>query len=112
MPPQIVLNGNPRPLVIHNNVTTPLVIKPLYGPGAPGPQGPPGPPGAETSFYHLHQQSVPAFVWTVNHNLSLKPNVSTFQSDDSCVEGDIVHVTANQLTITFGYAISGFAILS
>lgn len=39
MDPQIVLNGNPRPLVIRNNVTTPLIIRPLYGPGAPGPQG-------------------------------------------------------------------------
>jgi hypothetical protein len=36
---QIIINGNPMPLIIQNNNAAPLVIRPLYGPGAPGPQG-------------------------------------------------------------------------
>lgn len=73
-----------------------------------GPQGPPGVDGG--SFYH--SQAAVSSTWVVAHNLGYRPNVTTFNSADMQVEGGVVHDSANQLTVTFSSAFSGYAVLS
>jgi len=73
--------------------------------------GTPGSGGAQTLGY-THVQSSPASVWTVNHTLTFEPNVSIVDSANDEVEGDVRHVSATQLVLTFTAAFSGKAYLS
>lgn len=76
-----------------------------------GTQGPPGPSGADAgSFYHI--QAGVSDTWTITHNLGYRPNVTAFDSGDGEVEGDVVHISVNQFTITFTSAFSGYAVCS
>lgn len=75
--------------------------------GDPGPTGPPGP-----TFAYVHDQAVPAAVWTINHNLNGFPNVTVIDSAGTQVEGDVAYVSANQIVATFAAAFSGKAYLS
>lgn len=61
--------------------------------------------------YH-HIQSVSSAVWTVNHNLGWKPNVTVQDSAGTIVEGEITYTSSNSLTLTFTGAFSGNAYLS
>lgn len=80
--------------------------------GPPGPVGPPGPPGSVGTIAFTYNQSTPAAVWTVTHNLGFYPNVTVVDSSGATVEGDITHVNVTQLTLTFSGGFSGLAYLS
>jgi hypothetical protein len=79
-----------------------------------GTQGPPGASGADGvdggSYYHI--QAGVSDTWTVTHNLGYRPNVTAFNSADGEVEGDVVHNSVNDFTITFTSAFSGYAVCS
>jgi hypothetical protein len=85
-----------------------------------GPQGPQGPSITNEQLLEVvipavsykHMQNSMSNVWTINHNLKFLPNVTTFDSAGTMVEGDIIHISINSLTIEFSEAISGNAILS
>lgn len=70
-----------------------------------GPQGPSG-----GSYTHI--QSSPSAVWTITHNLGYRPAVQIFDSVDREVLGDILHLDADSLTVTFTAGFSGKAYLS
>jgi putative salt-induced outer membrane protein YdiY len=81
----------------------------------------PGVPAVSTTFIketavaatsYRHVQNAAATTWTINHNLKFRPNVTVFDSGNTMVEGNVVHVSINQLTIQFSAAISGTALLS
>jgi hypothetical protein len=74
-------------------------------------QGPAGPPGTGDKTY-VHDQQVPASSWTVNHNLNKHPSVDVVDSADSEVQGNVQHITVNQLTISFNAAFAGKAYLN
>lgn len=76
--------------------------------GIMGPIGPRGLPGAS----YRHVQSSPSALWTVAHDLGYRPAVTVEDSGGTVVIGDVVHVDANHLTITFGAAFGGYANLS
>lgn len=63
-------------------------------------------PGVRT---YTHTQAVPAATWIIVHGLGRYPSVSVFDSADEQVEGDIVHDSNDQMTITFSGAFSGIA---
>ena len=92
-------------------------------PGVPGQRGPTGPTGPAASQQDIidviipavsyqHVQIAAASTWTINHNLHFPPNITAFDSGGSQVEGNVVHINANTLTIQFSVAISGNAVLS
>lgn len=82
------------------------------GPAGPaGPAGPEGPPRSVGGSY-THTQGVATTTWTITHNLGYKPAVTTFDSLNQEVEGDLVHISTNQCSVTFSYPISGSASLS
>lgn len=97
-----IINGQPPVTVVIEREVLELSVS-----GAPGP---PGPAGASGGSY-VHSQGSAATVWTINHNLGYHPNVTAFAGATE-IEGDIDHINANTLTITYSYAISGVAYLS
>ena len=66
--------------------------------------------GAITNF-QFNQGSVLA-TWTITHNLGFRPNVTTFDTTEANIIGDITHASVNQLTVTFATATGGYALLS
>jgi len=81
--------------------------------GATGPEGPQGPPGqgATTLSYSFEQQSDSAS-WSIIHNLGYRPAVTVQDYGKITIEGEINHIDASNLTITFSAPISGYAYLS
>ena len=67
-----------------------------------------GPPG--NVVRHVHQQPVPSTVWTINHNLGFVPSSVSIRSTGGAeVDADVLHISANQLTITFLIPFAGSA---
>lgn len=79
--------------------------------GDVGPVGPQGPAGLDSGHYR-HVQPTPATLWSVQHDLGYRPAVSVQDSAGSVVYGDVEYLDANNLTITFTFAFSGFADVS
>ena len=84
------------------------------GTGPPGPPGPEGPRGydADTAFRHVHQQLVPAAVWTIVHGLAGKPAVTIVDSAGVEHEGSVTYPDDNTVTVTFSAPFGGEAHLS
>lgn len=79
--------------------------------GIQGIQGDPGTPGADSGFFE-YEQILASNVWTVNHNLGFYPAVSTVDSGDTVVEGEIEYISINQVVIRFEVPFSGRVFLS
>lgn len=77
-----------------------------------GPQGLPGPTGASGGNY-VHDQGVPAAIWTINHPLGYPPaGILVIDSSGAQCYGSIEILTALQVRINFGSAFSGICYLS
>ncbi len=62
---------------------------------------------------HVHSQDSASTMWTVNHNLGVKPGgVTVVDSGDTVVYGNVVYTNLNTLTISFAAAFGGKAYLS
>lgn len=81
--------------------SVPLTLFPFF-------QGPPG----DTSSAFVFRQTVPATVWTINHNLGIFPNVYVIDTAGQECEGKVNHVNTNQVVITFSAAFAGQARLT
>ncbi len=71
-------------------------------------QGEKGDPGAAINTF-THQQSVPASVWTIDHNLGFWPDVTVFDTNGAIVDCHITNPSLNRTTLTFSEAIVGTA---
>lgn len=60
----------------------------------------------------IHQQWVASAIWTINHNLGLRPTVSILDAGGNEVEADVLHMSANQLLIRFAIPVAGLARLT
>lgn len=65
------------------------------------------PSGSGAAYTHL--QSAPSALWTINHNLGMRPAVSIVDSSGSEVEADVAHQSTNQLVIRFAIPVAGLA---
>ncbi len=74
-------------------------------------QGPEGPPGAAQST-HVHNQPLPAAVWTIDHNLGFWPDVIVYDTSGREAEGTVTNPSVNRTTLTFSAAFAGTARLS
>lgn len=61
---------------------------------------------------YIHQQWVASALWTINHNLGLRPTVSILDAGGNEVEADVVHMSVNQLLIRFAIPVAGLARLT
>lgn len=73
-----------------------------------GAQGPQGISGVGDKHYQ-HIQASASSTWVIIHNLNKRPAVTVVDSTDREVEGEIVHDSLNQATITFTAAFAGKA---
>lgn len=63
----------------------------------------------ELTFSYLHTQSSASATWTVNHNSGFKPTVSVYSPGGVELTAEILHISNNQLTISFSSPQTGFA---
>lgn len=68
-----------------------------------------GPPGIGASFEHT--QGPAATPWVINHNLGRKVAVELYTPGGMEMLGDIVHVSLNQVQISFASPTSGSALI-
>lgn len=64
------------------------------------------------SVSYTHTQSIAASPWTINHNLGFKPSVEILSAGGVEIEGEVVHVSVNQVVINFTSSITGTARLN
>lgn len=63
----------------------------------------------DTGGTYTHTQAIALPVWTVPHNLSRHPSVTTTDNLGNVVYGDVAYVDSNIVQITHGSALTGFA---
>jgi hypothetical protein len=80
-------------------------------PGIQGPPGPKGDPGTG-GFTYVHDQGVPATIWTIFHGLGGYPNVTVVDSSGREVIGEVEYIDGSVLKVKFAAAFSGKAFLS
>lgn len=68
-------------------------------------------PGTGDANY-LHLQNTASAEWTINHNLGKYPSVTVVDSANDEVEGNINHISVNQLIVTFSAAFAGRAFIN
>lgn len=99
--------------VVNKKNEVSLAASGLQGPkgdtGAVGPKGEAGDP-AIASFTYENQ--VGSTVWTIQHNLGFRPAVTVQDYSKTTIEGDVEHIDANNLKVTFSVQVSGYAYLS
>ncbi len=61
---------------------------------------------------YVHDQATPSTIWTVTHNLSRYPSVTTIDSAGTQVFGGLAYVSVNELVISFSSAFGGKAFLN
>jgi len=71
-----------------------------------------GSSGAGAVAAYVHQQTTSAAVWTINHNLGVRPSVEVFDSGSQQVEADVSHPNVNTTSIMFAVPITGYARLT
>jgi hypothetical protein len=64
------------------------------------------------SARYVHTQGFPSQTWRAVHNLGWKPSVTVIDSMDNIVIGDVRHISATELEITFSNQFSGTAYLT
>ena len=63
-------------------------------------------------FAYHHKQSASAVEWEIKHGLGFQPNVTVMDSGGSTIEGELEHLSKNELRVIFSAPISGDAYLS
>ena len=102
-PEQLVVLDDPDVVLVVEEEHLEVVVT------TPGPQGPPGPPD---EFRYVHNQMVPASVWTIPHNLDGFPNVTVVDSANREVIGDLEWIDNNTVQASFASAFGGKAFVS
>lgn len=80
-------------------------------PGRKGDKGDQGDPGLSGGSFE-HTQSLASATWTITHNLGFRPAVTTFDSLDRQVIGELAYPDENTVVVTFLAGFSGHAFLS
>lgn len=113
-PAEEVLVIQPPDVVNQGNIVVDSSFGGARGPVGPtgpqGPQGLQGPPGPTLAY--THTQNITSNIWTINHNLGIKPNVSVIDSAGTNVEGDVAWPDTNTVVVSFSSAFTGQAFLS
>jgi len=67
----------------------------------------PGSGGAAGGFNF--NQFTPSALWTINHNLGLKPVVQVFSVGGVEILADVIHLSPNQTQVRFASPTAGYA---
>lgn len=58
---------------------------------------------------YIFTQVAPSEQWTINHNLGFRPIVMLLNSGGMEIDGEIVHLSENVVTASFGVPVAGMA---
>jgi hypothetical protein len=75
-----------------------------------GIKGDKGDVGSDLNY--VHNQSVAESEWLITHNLDKYPSVTIVDSTNDECEGNVLHVSTNQVLITFSAPFAGRAFLN
>lgn len=82
------------------------------GPVGPmGPVGPQGPQGSGVGSF-VHNQVIPATIWTVVHDLVYPPAVTVIDSAGTVLLANVTFVDATTITVEHGFPTAGSVYLS
>lgn len=85
-----------------------LAVDLTFIPALVGPQGPPGADGAPGSGGSTYSETFAAnTLWVVNHNLGRYPSCTIRSAGGEVVQAETLHVSANQVRVTFETAFAG-----
>jgi hypothetical protein len=101
-----VIDHSNTPAVIVDNDIEDIVIAGV------GVQGPPGPPGTASSDNYTYVQSVADNIWTINHTIPFRPNVSVVNSAGQVIYANVDYASATQIIITHSVPLTGMVYLS
>lgn len=79
--------------------------------GPEGPEGPQGPQGTSGGIY-THNQSSASATWTIAHNLGYPPAITTVDSADTQMFGDLQYLDLNNAQVDFATPRTGYAYCS
>lgn len=85
--------------------------------GLPGPKGDKGDKGdtgasGNAAAQYEHQQLIASAMWTVNHNLGLRPQISVLSLGGATMWAEVIHASPNQALVYFDEPQAGLAICS
>ncbi len=101
--PDVIVVQTPDNTVLIDETTNEVVVSSSGVQGIPGPPGPPG------FYFALDFTSANPVV--VTHNLGFRPGVTVLLADEE-VDADVIHSSANQLTVTFAGPRTGSVVCS
>lgn len=76
--------------------------------GDPGPMGPPGPAGISSGFFK-YDQPIASAQWVFTHDLPYPPAITVIDSAGSQLFGDVKYIDDQNIQITFGFPVAGYA---
>ena len=114
---ELLITPQENTIAVQPQIVEQRVIEVLYHQGEIGKTGSIGLTGEKGNTGAIGgaltwQQSIPLSVWVIPHHLEFYPNVTTITSAGDKIEGDVRYVDMDNLTITYGGALSGQAFLS
>lgn len=62
--------------------------------------------------YFRHSQAFPSDFWMIEHNLSKLPSVTISDTSGNEIEGEVIHIDLNSLTVAFSAPFAGYADLN
>jgi len=65
--------------------------------------------GDSAISWYLHEQTTPAAIWTIDHNLGRPCGAVCYDAGGTRIHGGEAQPTLNRLTITFSTAVAGSA---
>jgi hypothetical protein len=68
--------------------------------------------GGDSAVAYVHAQRSAETVWTINHNLGLRPAVTLIDTGGNEIDADVIHISVNQLVIHFAIPVAGVARLT
>lgn len=97
---QVVIEVIEKGVVVQTEIVTHAIL------------GVPGPPGSGVGSTYVHEQSMPAAVWTINHNQDRFPSVTVVDTAGTVVYGSVQYTSSTQVVLTFLAPFSGYAYLN
>ncbi|MEO7175303.1 MAG: hypothetical protein ABI002_05910 [Saprospiraceae bacterium] len=58
---------------------------------------------------YQHEQSAPANIWTINHNMGKRPSIFCRDDTGEEIEGEVTYPSLNQAVITYTVSVAGTA---
>ncbi|MBW6491864.1 MAG: hypothetical protein K0B15_11800 [Lentimicrobium sp.] len=62
--------------------------------------------------HFIFNQGIPSTQWNISHNLNKIPSVTIVDTSGNEIEGEIIHINNNNVTLNFSAAFAGYVLLN